>query len=212
MVDFNKMMAEAKAKREATVVAAKIDDNIKNSAEEAKEAVKELGKVMVESTTKTLSFMQQLAAKAAAKVTVEDKDRPIGIPEVAPIPKVISAANLAAKATEGQAEAEVTGETKAALDNIRQKIHDIQEMNNGELNGAMTTLREMLRANPDACSLMLPEDTGLMVRALRKMTGNTQALSLVNAKGSKKATTKEVELSVEEVLKLAAEGGTDGWD
>ena len=84
-------------------------------------------------------------------------------------------------------------------------------MNGGELNGAMTTLREMLRANPAACSLMLPEDMGLMVRALRKMTNNAQALSMGAAKAGKKPG-KEKELSVEEVLALAAENGTDGWD
>lgn len=187
MVDFTALLAKKKAEREAqggVTTPAPVEQPKPNN------------------------FLQQLAAKAATKAA---EIKPIGVPEVAPIPKVISAANLAAKATEGQAEAEVAGDTKVALDNIRQKIHDIQEMNGGELNGAMTTLREMLRANPAACSLMLPEDMGLMVRALRKMTNNTQALAMGAAKTSKKPG-KEKELSVEEVLALAAENGTDGWD
>lgn len=194
MVDFNKLMAEAKAKREAAGGTSPL--------QEAKVETK------AEAPAVKPNFMQQLAAKAATKTAVEE--RPIGIPEVAPIPKVITAANLANKATEGQSEAEVTGETKEALERIRQKIHDIQTMNDGELNGAMTTLREMLRVNPAACSLMLPEDVGLTVRALRRMTGNTQALSLVNARGSKKAG-KEKDLSPEEILKLASETNLDDW-
>jgi len=192
MVDFTALLAKKKAEREA-------QGGVITPAPVASATTE---------TPKPNNFLQQLAAKAASKAA---DIQPIGVPEVAPIPKVISAANLAAKATEGQAEAEVAGDTKVALDNIRQKIHDIQEMNGGELSGAMTTLREMLRANPAACSLMLPEDMGLMVRALRKMTNNTQALSMGAAKTSKKPG-KEKELSVEEVLALAAENGTDGWD
>ena len=187
MVDFTALLAKKKAEREAqggVITPAPVEQ------------------------PKPSNFLEQLAAKAASKAV---ETQPIGVPEVAPIPKVISAANLAAKATEGQAEAEVAGDTKVALDNIRQRIHDIQEMNGGELNGAMTTLREMLRANPAACSLMLPEDMGLMVRALRKMTNNTQALAMGAAKTTKKAA-KERELSVNEILALAAESGTDGWD
>lgn len=198
-MDFKALMEKKKAEREAAGI----------STPAPTQLVPEVKKEEVPS--KPLNFMEQLAAKAAAKSVEAVVNAPVGMPEIAPIPKVITAANLANKNTIGQEEAEISGETKQALDNIRQKIFDMQEMNNGELNGAMSTLREMLRANPAACSLMLPEDVGLMVRSLRKMTGNTQALVMGQAK-TRKTSTKEKELSLEEVMELAKSGGTDGWD
>lgn len=199
-MDFKALMEKKKAEREAAgVVGTQVHTAI--AEEKKKEDI----------PPKALTFMEQLAAKAAAKSVEAVVNSPVGMPEIAPIPKVITAANLANKNTIGQEEAEISGETKQALDNIRQKIFDMQEMNNGELNGAMSTLREMLRANPAACSLMLPEDVGLMVRSLRKMTGNTQALVMGQAK-TRKTSTKEKELSLEEVMELAKSGGTDGWD
>lgn len=110
--------------------------------------------------------------------------------------RVVTAANLVEKGHTAEARSE--GGNLPAMQGldlgvIRQKIADLQTLEDGpELKGQMDVLREMLLSNPDACATMLPEDLGLMVRALRKMTSNRVAADLGRAKprASKTATPK----------------------
>ena len=159
------------------------------------------------------SFLQRLQT-AAAKVEPKVEEASFSpIKPVEPMPNVISAANLAASKLPTQESVAVTGEDSVVVEQIRQRIADLQNMEHGQIKDAMKTLQGMLIANPSACSLMLPEDAGLLVRALRKMTGNTQAIMLANSKPSKKgkatSTSALEKLSVTELAKLSAD---QDWD
>lgn len=160
------------------------------------------------------SFLQRLQSAAAnVKPAIEEAPSFSPIKPVEPIPNVITAANLAASKLQTQEAVAVTGEDSVVVEQIRQRIADLQTMENGQIKESMKVLQGMLLANPSACALMLPEDTGLLVRALRKMTGNTQALMIANAKPSRK--TKEAlisgleKMSVADLAKLASD---QDWD
>lgn len=60
--------------------------------------------------------------------------------------------------------------SQAAAD-IIPRIRELETLSGEDLAGEMTLLKGALLANPDAVALMLPEDIGLMVAALRKITG-----------------------------------------
>lgn len=160
------------------------------------------------------SFLQRLQSAAAnVKPAVEETPSFSPIKPVEPIPNVITAANLAASKLPTQETSALIGEDSVVVEQIRQRIADLQTMENGQIKESMKVLQGMLLANPSACALMLPEDTGLLVRALRKMTGNTQALMIANAKPSRK--TKEAlisgleKMSVADLAKLASD---QDWD
>lgn len=160
------------------------------------------------------SFLQRLQSAAVnVKPAVEEVPSFSPIKPVEPIPNVITAANLAASKLPTQETSALTGEDSVVVEQIRQRIADLQTMENGQIKESMKVLQGMLLANPSACALMLPEDTGLLVRALRKMTGNTQALMIANSKPSRKtketSTSSLEKLSVADLAKLASD---QDWD
>jgi len=74
---------------------------------------------------------------------------------------------------------------------IKQKISHLTEFNGENLRNEMLSLKKALNENPSACSLLLDEDIGLAVAALRRMVGI--AVTAANApkeKKEKKSTTK----------------------
>lgn len=68
-----------------------------------------------------------------------------------------------------------------AASDIQQKVKELEALGEDDLKGAMDDLKKALMQNPAACSLMLPEDVGSMVTALRRITGQ----ALVTAKKTK---------------------------
>lgn len=138
-------------------------------------------------------FLAKLAAKQASapivpvtapwEATPETAENPSPSdlpPVVLPLPEVITAANLAPKLTIEEGAEDKDG---AAL--IQQRIHDLQKLDGTDLKVAMSGLRNMLLDNPSACQLLLPEDAGQMVAALRRMTDNKVAATLTKAKPTK---------------------------
>lgn len=59
------------------------------------------------------------------------------------------------------------------------RIHELASLSGENLEGAMKELKKALMENPEACELMLPQDIGLMVAALRSIT-KSHAISEAN--------------------------------
>ena len=135
-------------------------------------------------------FLAKLAAKQAAKPEVapwepepeqsEPEPATPPPPVVQALPTVIMAANLAPKIT-----IEEGATDKEGSELIQQRIYDLQKLDGTDLKVAMGKLRLMLLDNPSACQLLLPEDAGQMVAALRRMTDNKMAATLTAAKPTK---------------------------
>lgn len=58
-----------------------------------------------------------------------------------------------------------------AFADIQQRISELESYSGEALESQMASLKKALKENPSACSLMLPEDIGLLVAALRRITG-----------------------------------------
>lgn len=78
---------------------------------------------------------------------------------------------------------------------IQNRITQLEALSEDDLKPAMKDLKKALMDNPDACSLMLPEDIGKMVEALRRMTGQ----ALVEEK-TKTKTKKQTAAEIKEML------------
>lgn len=72
---------------------------------------------------------------------------------------------------------------------LKARIEALEALSEDNLRGEMDTLKKALMENPDACQLMLPEDMGMLVAALRRITG--QALATAAEKKAKGRTKKE---------------------
>lgn len=117
--------------------------------------------------------------------------------------KVILLANEATKAEESRvSEGELlSSDVPDSVHIIRRKIQDIQSLDGVALRSEMDELRKLLQVNPQACMYMLPEDLGLMVRQLRKITDNKVAQVLSTTRTTKARAAKEApaKLSAEEM-------------
>lgn len=61
-------------------------------------------------------------------------------------------------------------EVQQVYANLLEKINNLEHLMGDDLKNAMTNLKKGLMENPDACELMLDEDIGEMVKALRRIT------------------------------------------
>lgn len=127
------------------------------------------------------------------------------VPVVQALPEVITAANLVPKL---EAE-EVGAETEASKQAIQQRIHELQTLNGTDLKAAMSKLRLMLLDNPSACALLLPEEAGAMVAALRRMTDNKVAATLTAARPTKKSKAVSMDTKMTPAQMAAA---LEEWD
>ena len=108
--------------------------------------------------------------------------------------KVILLANQATKADESRVtEGELlNNDVPDSVHILKRKIQDIQNLDGVALRSEMDELRKLLQVNPQACMYLLPEDLGLMVRQLRKITDNkvAQVLSTTRTTKAKAAPAK----------------------
>ena len=79
---------------------------------------------------------------------------------------------------------------------IAARIKQLEDLSGEDLASQMRQLKKALMENPEACKLMQPEDIGLMVANLRRITG--QAAVAAAAK-PKKGAAKPKALSAEEL-------------
>lgn len=127
----------------------------------------------------------------ASKPKAESKPEPKV--EASPLPKVKISADVIKRTnamleTNAAIEADVEN---ASTELIKERIQALGTVEGFELKTAMDGLRNLILANPSACALLLPEDVGEMVSALRRMTNNTKAASMATpTRASKKAPTK----------------------
>ena len=129
-----------------------------------------------------------------------------------PLTNVISMANLVNQGSIAEARAEST--SIKAMENIdmsmiRQRIVELENSGLSELKSQMDVLRAMLLSNPEACQLMLPQDLGLLVRSLRRMTDNRVAADLGRAKPRKTAADTVPKLTQAEIAAAVEDGD---WD
>lgn len=107
---------------------------------------------------------------------------------------------VVAKASETEAAKEVRQEAEQTYEDIIPKIRALSEIEDGTLlDDEMEYLKVALLANPSAVALMLPEDVGMLVVALRRVTGE-EILAAVKGKGKKKESKM---MSVDELLAMA---------
>lgn len=144
----------------------------------------------VEEAPKT--FLEKLAATKAAKeaATLADEPSPKPEPAVEPavvadnpsIPRVELSADVIklANVSVSQTVQAVDEETASSItvETIRARIEGLSVLDGFDLKTAMDGLRGLILANPSACALLLPEEVGDMVGALRKMTNNSKAAIL----------------------------------
>ncbi len=89
-------------------------------------------------------------------------------------------------------------EVSQAASDIIPRIKELERLSGEDLENEMNLLKGALLCNPDATALMLPPDIGMMVIALRRMTGQSIAEATAEKKtGTKK--TKSKQLTAEEM-------------
>lgn len=91
----------------------------------------------------------------------------------------------------------IPADKEQAYEDLRARIAELETLAEDNLQRAMIDLKKALMANPEACSLMLPEEIGSMVAALRKITGQHAATEANKPKG--RAAKKSVPLSEAEM-------------
>lgn len=163
-----------------------------------------------------------IPATASARIAIENgskpsekEDKQAEAPKViAPVESVPSgaspAATIPAKEDTGTPKAETTATesptetdlvTAQAYADIKNKIEQLEALEDTALEGAMKELKKALMANPNAVSLMLDTDYGKMVLALRKITKEAQVeatkeKSTGNGKGKKATKSLPLDASV----------------
>ena len=213
MATFAEMMAAKKAARLASTTEATKDEP---NTEVSK--VEEAPSEAVQSTEESidwskLSFKEKLELKKKGIVPTpnpatvklqpeankEQEGQDTGGEEVSKplsedVGKVILLANQATKADESRVtEGELlSNEVPDSVHILKRKIQDIQNLDGVALRSEMDELRKLLQVNPQACMYLLPEDLGLMVRQLRKITDNkvAQVLSTTRTTKAKAAPAK----------------------
>ena len=145
---------------------------------------------------KPISLKERLMQKAA-----EEPQTAVVVAQ--PIPVVA----LAEAAKTEESKAVVIDQAPASQDSIsdlaaQQAYSDVLPRINGlvalsgeALEKEMSILKKALIENPDACAIMLPEDIGKMVAALRTMTGQALTEAVAKPKGGKKP--KQIALTAE---------------
>ena len=165
----------------------------------------------VEAPAKPLTFAEKMALKRAQQATAP-----------APAPTVVSPISLPELSETSEKEEEEKKEeaedyidpanlpsdpavANAFIDIVR-KARKLRTLMGDALENGMKDLKKALKENPAACELMLDEDLGRMVVALRRMKGEQLAEATSGKKATgKKNTAKETKLTREEIEAAMAE-------
>lgn len=98
-------------------------------------------------------------------------------------------------------------ELEQTTSEIQAKIASLCNFDGDSLKGEMGSLKKSLLENPAACSLLLPEDIGAAVAALRRMVGI--AVASANAPKPSKAKKSSTKLTPQELAAQLALIGDD---
>lgn len=211
-------LAEILAKKKAAAeTAAPVEEQ--KPVEEKTQAVP--APVAAASAEKPLTFAEKMALKKqqAAAPAPAPAVSPIAAMEEKPVAATPSAPLSFADKLRAQKEAVKAAQTvvqeKTEIDperipadpdeaqsfvDIVTKINDLKSLMEDDLKEGMSALKAAIKKNPSAADLLLDEELGLMVVALRRMRGITITEATKEKKpGAKKPKAKEVALSAEEL-------------
>ena len=82
---------------------------------------------------------------------------------------------------------ETTAETEQLAHEIQARIQQLSDLSGTSLKNEMDDLKLCLLKNPAACELLLPEDIGMAVAAIKKLLGHATATAEKPARGKKPA-------------------------
>lgn len=176
-------------------------------------------------TGKPLSFAEKIALKKAQSAEAEAITQPAIVPIVEEpskpsaisteldsktIPEEVVIKIVAAVAEEDEHQESLEKASPAdaqAYADIKAKLNLLSDMADTALKSAMTDLKKALLNNPQACYLMLPQDIGQMVVALRAMkneavveaTKDPKEKKAAKAKASKPLTAEEIAAAFDEL-------------
>ncbi|EKD22446.1 MAG: hypothetical protein ACD_86C00003G0009 [uncultured bacterium] len=92
---------------------------------------------------------------------------------------------------------------------LQLRISRLTDFNGDDLKLEMASLKKAILENPAACSLLLPEDIGMAVAALRRMVG--VAVAKAAASKAKPKSDKPKKLSAAELAKAMSEVSDDDF-
>lgn len=135
-------------------------------------------------------------------VLPEVVEEPVKVVDDYEVGNIILLANEANKIipkdkTEG--EALVEGDMPIDAIKIKQKIAEMETFDGISLRHEMDQLKKLIKASPDACMFLLPEELGLCVRALRRMTDNKVAMDMGSTKARASKKQVEIKLTAEDI-------------
>lgn len=151
------------------------------------------------------SLAEKLAAKKAAAMQIaqdkqaEKEEVRQEISEAVAIQQAAIAAQTIKETPLAQAAPK--DETPHGVVDLRPKIAELADLSGEDLTNAMKELKAALMHNPSAVSLMLPEDIGEMVAALRRITGQaiTEATKPKKEKKAKALSLEEMNAAFDEL-------------
>lgn len=79
-----------------------------------------------------------------------------------------------------------------AASEIQRRISALATMAYIDLSTEMQSLKKALLENPSACSLLMDEDIGILVKNLRRITGTAQVAASTKPAKDKKASSKKL--------------------
>lgn len=182
---FKEIMAEkAAAKAAATVptpapVSAPVQQATTQPATEAAKPMSKLEQIRAANAAKAAALngtavqakpadlMAAIDGGTSTEVVETKLDTPIARPDPVPVKPV--SASIVQPATKPVSATEDTKDSQEYAD-IKGRIEALAALDVDNLKDAMKDLKAALRDNPAACALMLPEEIGEMVSALRRLT------------------------------------------
>lgn len=122
------------------------------------------------------------------------------LPEIGNIILLSNEANKILPADKTEGEFLISGDMPEDAILVKQKIAELSDFAGISLKNEMTELKKLIKASPDACMFLLPEELGAMVRALRSMTDNRVAMDMgASEKSNRTKKQKEIPLTAAEM-------------
>lgn len=155
------------------------------------------GKTAVEAAPeRVMSFAEKMAAKKAAAAAPAIVNAVVDAPLVQ---NPIEAKAEVAQPEEAVDLTDIPAEDAQAYMDIKSKLNRLSALDGSFLESAMKDLKKALMDNPQACYLILPQDIGKMVIALRAMKNEViEAATETKEKAPKKAKASKA-LTAEEI-------------
>lgn len=199
---IKEILAAKKAAALAATVKAEDATAIVAMAEIPKQ-VEAIAEVKKAEPAKSLTFAEKMALKRA-QAAVQEAPKPI-----ASSTPMLDIEDAVAEVKKEEEDIFIDPDTlpddpaqAAAFIDIKRRVAKLKNLMGDDLPPAMSQLKKALKENPAACELMLDEDLGMMVVALRRMTGEQIAAAAEPKKKGpgKSAKAKDVALTKDQIM------------